>query len=245
MIPLVASAPHDRLLTHVGIAWWMLFAHLVVALARASSTRVVGAVLRVAAGALVIVHAILAPLALAIGINTHEDGLEIEARALDEQSDWWKREVIAINVPTMFALMQLNWQRARSNLPGVQWLTALGATDQDVEVTRVDESTLELFSTKGYLLDVFSNFWRGPAVPLRPNEITVVHDYSATVLAVTQDGRPQRVRIRFARSLDDPGFYFIQWVDKQLKPFPVAAPGDRRVIRAAPFEASSPGAGTR
>lgn len=238
LVPLAASAPHERLLTHVGIAWWMVLAHMVVACVQPSTpvARLKKSMLRVLAGAVVLLYVVSSAGALAAGAHSHEEARDIDTRALDSNPGWWTREVIAINVPSMFVLMQVVWQRARSNLPPIRSLTTLGATDREVEVTRIDERTLELFTRGGFLLDVFSSFWRGPAVPLRPDEITLVHDYAVTVSSVTRDGRPQRIRVRFDRSIDDAGFYFVNWVDNQLKPFAIGRPSERQIIPASrPF----------
>jgi hypothetical protein len=234
LIPLTAGAPHDRLLTHIGVAWWMLQALMIVALV--SSARSVRRALSVPIysflAAIIIAHLCLAPWAFALGVKS-PDMPDVETRALAATPDWWSRKVVVVNVPTMFVVAQLNWQRTSRRLPAPAAITVLGATDQQVEVVRKDRNTLELFSSGGYLLDVFSNFYRGRSVPLRVDEITVLNEFAVQVLELTPDGRPRRVLVRFIRSLDDPSFFFIYWADQQLKPFRFAPFGQRSVIRPA------------
>jgi hypothetical protein len=243
LVPLVAGAPHDRLLTHVGVAWWMLLAHLIVALLRFSTQapRVLAVGAWLVTGSLLFVHAILAPLSLALGVNSQRIP-EVDAKSLDAISSWWTREVIALNVPTMFVVAQLSWQRERKHLPRPQQIAVLGATERNVEVVRKDDKTIELYCKGGYLVDVFSTFWRGPGVPLRKDELTVVHEFAVTVLSLTPDHRPERLRVQFVRSLDDSALFFVEWRDNQFKPFSFAPVGSSRVIPSV-FE-PTPGAGS-
>ncbi|HET6333933.1 MAG TPA: hypothetical protein VFG30_12015 [Polyangiales bacterium] len=232
LIPLTAGAPHDRLLTHVGMAWCMLLALMILALLRKAPhlSRVPGTGFRLFAAVVLGLHLALAPCALALGVNSQTIP-DLDARALDKEPEWWKRDVIVVNVPTMFLVAQLNWQRELRKLQRPSAFGVLGASDQQVEVVRIDQHTIELFAAAGYLQDVFSNFWRGPGVPLRVGELVGVRGFAVTVLQLTPDGRPQRVRVRFDRDLTDPALFFIYWDAQQFKPFRFGQVGERTLIR--------------
>lgn len=234
LLPLTTALPHDRLLTHVGPAWCMLLAHLVAATLHAAkhASRQLRYGLYAFVASVLALHVGLSSVALAVGSNPAPPPAQA-VRSLDSEPGWWNREVIAIHVPSLLTLYAVNGERDRYNLPRPQRVAPLGVTDQEVEVTRLDANTFELYSSPGYLLEAFASFWRGPSVPLRLNETIVVREYSVTIKRLTPDRRPSRLRFQFARSLDDPTLYFVYWTGQQLAPFRFGPVGQRRVIRAA------------
>jgi hypothetical protein len=236
LLPLTTALPHDRLLTHVGPAWFMLLAYLIVATLQ--SARQASRKLRYGMYAFVAIvlalHVGLSSVALAVGSNPeHPPGQA--SLTLDTERAWWTREVLVIQAPSLLTMYMLNWERSRLNLQRPQRIAALGVTDQEVEVMRLDANTFELYCPHGYLLEAFATFWRGPSVPFRLNDVVRVQDYSVTILRLTPDGRPLRLRFQFARSLDDPSFFFIYWTGERFAPFRFGPVGQRRVIRA-PFD---------
>jgi hypothetical protein len=219
--------------THVGAAWTMLLAHLVLRLIRSAPRRfgVVSIGQLALAGLILFLHVGLAPVSLALSAN-RRFAPEVVSRSLNSIPAWWSKEVIFVNVPTYFVPYAMNWERVQLGLPSATRTAALGATDEEVEVIRVDGNTIELYSPPGFLLESFSCSWRGSRAPFHVGETIQIGDYDVTLMRVTADGRPLRVRFRSARSLDEPGFCFVYSDGRELTPFRFAPIGQRTIIRA-------------
>lgn len=233
LVPLAAAWPHDRLLMVVGIAWNMLLAHLIVRSVRGAVSRLnpvaIGQV--VLSVFIVLLHLGVAPVSLALSSHPKFPP-EIVARSLDSNANWWSKQVVFVNVPTLLAPYGMNWERIKLGLPMAARTAVLGATDQEVEVTRLDASTIELYSPPGFLLESFSSSWRGSRAPFQVGDAIQVLDYTAKIARVTVDGRPLRVRFQFARPLEDQGFFFAYWDGREFAPFRFAPVGQRTIIRA-------------
>jgi hypothetical protein len=235
LVPLTAADPNERLLVHTGVAFWMVVAHFVTALAHASAQRrgLPRAVLALCVALIVIVHAALSPIALAKSAGPQPTrGTPFAARVLDRDPVWRYRDLLLVNVPSLLTPLLMATERVKQKLPLPLRISALGATDHEVEVTRLDARTIELYCPAGYLLDSFSDFWRGPSVPLRQGERIGLHAYDVQVLRVTADHRPLRMRMRFDAPLEDPSLKFVYWDGHDFAVFAFPAIGRRRIIRA-------------
>jgi hypothetical protein len=236
LIPLTSAPPHERLLMHVGIALWMLLAHFLVAVARAADRYPKRPAIAMSAFLCVVllIHLGLAPIALAVGSGGRvPTAARVSARILDEDPTCWSGYLVFVNVASQASVLTLLNERARERLPQPILSSALGVTDQEVEVKRLDARTLELYSRHGYLLDPFANSWRGPSVPLRRGERVGVLEYEIEVLELTSDRRPSRIRARFARVLEDPVLCFAYWNGRAFAKFPLGAFGETHIIAGA------------
>jgi hypothetical protein len=235
LVPLTAAPPHERLLTHVGIALSMLLAHWLVSLVR--GVRCASSWLLRSAGALLVatilaVHFALAPIALAVGASTFGSvPPQVDGASLSRDPAWWTRPLVVINVPSAVGVLAMLGERLRQKLPLPPRSAVLGATEHEVEVTRVDGRTFELYSPPGYLLDPFANFWRGPSVPMHQGARIALLDLTVLVVRVTPDGRPLRVRFQFTRALEDVA-NFVYWNGREFAVYRFRPIGQRHILIA-------------
>jgi hypothetical protein len=234
LIPLAATLPTERVLVIVGMPLWMLVALLAVAIV-VRTLRSARPVKLMAAGALVVslvMYGVLAPVSLAVQMQPHvPNGLS--SPALDHDAALSQRQLILLNVPSLFAPYDVMAERIRKGLPLPARFAVLGSTANEVEVTRVDARSLELYCPVGFLTDPVASHWRGPTVPMRQGDRVRVQEYEALVVRVTPDGRPLRIRFRFLRTLEDPALRFMSWTPRGLEDFALGPIGQRRIIPAS------------
>jgi hypothetical protein len=236
LVPLTAAPPNERLLTIAGIAWWMLTAHLLWAVA----VRLLAGALAVRAGAIVLLlsiavpHFIIAPVALAIGCSRFAavTAPDSHAAVLGNSPSLAATDVVIVNAKDAISAALIPASRLARGLIATRHNHVLGAAIDEVEVTRTDQRTFELYTPPGYLLDLFARFWRGAGATMSQGERVVVTGYTAHVLRVTPDGRPLRVRFTFDRPLEDASLRFLYWNGSRFDDFHFSPLGQRRIIRA-------------
>jgi hypothetical protein len=252
LLPLTAAPPNERLLTIAGIAWWMLTAHLLWALAFVSRGNLrsrdslsvlakfglpalaarVGAIVLLLA--IAVPHFIIAPFALAIGCSRFaaESAPDSHAAVLGNSPSLAATDVVIVNSRDAIQAALIPASRLARGLRAPRHNHVLGAAIDEVEVTRTDQRTFELYSPPGYLLDLFARFWRGSSATMSQGERVFVTGYTAHVLRVTPDGRPLRVRFTFDRPLEDASLRFLYWNGSRFDDFHFSPLGQRRIIRA-------------
>jgi len=108
-----------------------------------------------------------------------------------------------------------------------RWL-ATGVSDLDIE--RVGANTLRVRPTGGYLASSSQLMLRSLRHPLALGETVSLTGVTFEVTALTGDGRPAEVEVRFAVPLDDSSLRFMQWDGADgYVPFAVPRPG--RTVR--------------
>ena len=120
-------------------------------------------------------------------------------------------------------------------------LLSIAVGTNDGEIVRRDTDTLVMTLRDGFVNDPFSRLARGDSVPFHVGETSTVGGMMATVEALTTDGRPQRVRFRFDRPLDDPTFAWTAWDGAGFVPMIAPAVGERRPVRGIDYLASLTG----
>jgi hypothetical protein len=235
LIPVAAALPSERVLVLIGLALWMLVALLVVAvIARTrASARHVKVLATIALTVSFVMYIVLAPVALVAQARPRVATEGLDSKALNDDRTLNQRQLILINVPSLFTPYDIMAERRRNGWPLPARFAVLGATESEVEVTRVDAHSFELYSPPGYLLDPVTSHWRGPSVPLQQGYRISVQEYEVLVVRVTPDGRPLRVRFRFSRALEDPALRFMFWTPGGLVDFPFGAMGVRQIIPAS------------
>jgi hypothetical protein len=106
----------------------------------------------------------------------------------------------------------------------------------EVEVSRVDATTLRLRPALGFLESEAQRAVRGSARPFQPGDEVALPDLRVRVAEVGPDGRPSRADFSFAVPLEDPSLLWMRWDGGALVPYSPPAPGECRVlprIRAA------------
>jgi hypothetical protein len=209
--PACATLPMDRLLVFAGVGGMATVALVLAAWLergapapgrRASRVAWGGAVL-----ALVVVHLVLAPplltlRVLAVGLMARM-GDTLEASIPADPSIRAKTLVILSSAAEMTTFPP--WmQRQVSGAPRPRRMRVLATCLADLEVTRVDATTLRVRPRQGFLDHDFLRMVRGLSRPFHAGDEVALSDVSVRVRDVTPDGRPAEADFTFAVPLEDP-----------------------------------------
>lgn len=110
----------------------------------------------------------------------------------------------------------------------------LGSLMTDQHVLRLDAHTLEVVPEGGMLATTMDRLFWAPSRSFAVGERVRRPGLEIEVAALTEDGRPARVRYRFDRELDDPELVFMALVDGDLRPWPVPSSGEAVLVPASP-----------
>jgi hypothetical protein len=101
-------------------------------------------------------------------------------------------------------------------------------------VTRTDETTLRVSPEGGFLASELHQLMRAPSRPFRVHDVVALSDMRATVVALTDDGRPATVEFHFATPLESVGRRWMRGQGMALVPWTPPAIGETVVV-PAPF----------
>lgn len=212
-VPACATTPHNRLLLPVGIAGSGLVAWLVAQVRDAPLVRS-SAGAGVLARVWLVVHLWLAAILLpaqTYSVRLFGDIFEAAAASLDGLGGLQGRTLVIVNGPNFF---QTSWTmvvRLSRHLPVPARLRVLGTTEDQVQVTTVDDHTLRLTPAHGYVNNLIDEMLRTPDRPAQVGDGQCYDDLAIEVTDVTPDGRPAEVVSRFARPLSDPEYLLVAW----------------------------------
>jgi hypothetical protein len=231
VVPAAAVVPGDRMLLLVGVGGSAAVAG-VVAVAVGEGARVRGPwrwPALVLAPGLLVVHAVLAPLALPGAVAGLSPALEEHQRAavasLPDDSALAGQHLVVVNGPPTFVSSTLwlwRWGDEAHALP--LGLRVLGATAEPVIVQRRDLRTLVLQPVGGYLGDPFTANARGRAHPFSAGDRVELEGWSVEIAGVAH-GRPTVVHVRFDVPLEDPSLRWVVWRGDRFVPFSVPPVG--------------------
>jgi hypothetical protein len=212
-LPVCATFPADRLLTFIGVGGMGLVALLITE--RATGLARVGVV------TLIAFHLVLAPplqLLRSRSMVTVGDALRRSNASLPTT----ERTIIALNTPTDalagYLLLLRAWQH--QPLPAHFWWLYAGPAALDV--TRVDEHTLELKPVNGFITSNAERMLR--ARPFAAGDRVELGLLTLEVTQVTTDGRPLVLVAQLASSFEQ--VTWVSWRDGEgYVPFEPPAPG--------------------
>lgn len=240
LVPAAAVVPSDRMLLLVGVGGSAVAAAVIgVALGSSgigwSPLRVLAVAL---APGLLVVHVVLAPLALPRAVAGLSPALEEHQRAavdgLPDDPALSQQDLVLVNAPPTFVsstLWLLRWGDERHALP--RRLRVLGSTFAPVVVQRPDVHTLVLQPVGGYLGDPFTANARGRAHPFAAGDRVVLDGWTVEVTGIAQ-GRPTVVGVRFDVPLEDPSLRWVVWRGDRFVPFSVPPVGRSVAIPGGP-----------
>ena len=244
MVPMLASAPHIRLLVIPGAGGAGLIAVVIVAAMgrfRGARTAPRGWAV-VGIGALLgIVHALIAPLQTAAEARGFRDLLEKTrarylAAALNDDGIE-RRSVIVINALHLFNLLYPPYVRQAAGSPMPASYRVLATTPGAIELHRPDARTLRLDAVQtGMFRDPSAVLFRTPDRRLEPNDVVRVPGLDITVARTDASGA-RSVRFRFAVPLEHPSLTFLSITPEGLMTQPLPPPGGSLVIPAPTPEA--------
>jgi len=191
---------------------------------------------RLAVGALLVVHAFVAPLAFPARIAAYmsvQRALEQSDRALSDEPGLAHQSVVWVNGAEAVSPGTTAWHKLRgAPVPRANYVLSsyvVGST-----ISRPDARTLVIQPDGGFLARPVDRLFRASQPAFRRGERYSTLDFTATVEEVTPDGRPQRVTFRFRAPLEDPSFRWLQ-VGAGYVPRPFRPPrvGDSLRLRSA------------
>ncbi|PRP97352.1 hypothetical protein ENSA7_67020 [Enhygromyxa salina] len=224
LIPMTATAAHDRVLVVATIGSCMLFGEVLNA--ASDSDRQPGVGLRLGAVAMIAVHYVISPIASVV-VAANVERFKVSslpypiASSLDD-SKLRRQSLIVLHTPNLLAatLVPVSRQARGLNRPNFTWVLHAEPTAK-LEVRLLDPHTLELHDPQGWLRGPDSLLVRGPAEPFAVGDQVQTLDYSLTVLEVV-DGRPTRVSVEFHRPVNDPSFALVSWSGQDFELCPAA-----------------------
>jgi len=240
LVPAAAVVPGDRMLLLAGVGGSAAVAG-VIAVAAGEGERVRaawrGLAIALAPG-LLVVHGVLAPLALPRQVAALSPALEVAQRAavasLPDDPALSQQHLAIVNAPPTFVSSTLwlwRWGDEAHALP--RSLRLLGATFEPVIVQRPDPHTLVLQPVGGYLGDPFTANARGPSHPFAAGDRLALAGWSVEIAGVAH-GRPTVVRVRFDVPLEDPSLRWVVWQGDRFVPFTPPAVGRSLAIPGGP-----------
>jgi hypothetical protein len=222
LLPICATFPADRMLFFVGLGGFALVAGFLSAVFgwngkvdRPEAGRAARFAVKTLAVLMVLAHLVFAPLALAvrsaipIGPPSLLDKLQVDVPMGPEVE---RQTVVIVTAPIPFAAVYLPLRRALDDLPVPAFTRILApAYPAPVVVRRPDPRTLSIRPGDGYLASAADRLARGLHRPMEIGERVELTGMTATVTALTKDGRPAVVSFRFDVPLEDPSLRWLYW----------------------------------
>ena len=227
-----ATFCHDRLLTGVGLGAMALVAEL---LAGFIQSGVRGRRASLVAGALVFCHVVVAALLFPFraqatsGVNRV---LEQAHRSIPSDAGVTSRSVVLVNPPIDPFVGYFLAYRTVAGEPRPKHLRWFATGVSELCIQRVDETTLRIHPTAGFLSSFTQMMLRSPARRIGLGERVVLSDVTIEVSGLTADGRPSEILVRFAVPLEHPSLQWLQWDKHDYVPFRVPQVGETLIVPA-------------
>jgi len=232
ILPVAAAGPGDRNLVFVGIGASAALALLLDASVReAPSSR--GA--RFVVGSLAVFNLALAPVLLPLKClaNFNMERMRAEAdKSVPRAPSVAGETLVVVSAATEGTIFFVWTQREAAGVPmprGTRILsTGLGPTS----VSRTDAVTLRVSPEGGFLAGEMQRLMRSSSQPFHVNDVVELSDMRATVVAITDGGRPRTVEFRFATPLESVGRRWMRGEGMGLVPWTPPAVGETVVVPA-------------
>ncbi|HEY8925622.1 MAG TPA: hypothetical protein VIU64_14645 [Polyangia bacterium] len=230
-LPVCAPFPNDRLLMGPSLGAMALVARLLGAVADGDYPAPLGrqGAVRAAAALLAILHLALSPVLLPLrarAVALIDTRLRRADASIPATEAITGQTLVLVNPPIDPFAGYFPIYRAALDRPAprrFRWL-ATGVSELDIE--RVGARALRVRPAGGYLASSSQLMLRSPRRPFTLGETVSLTGVTFEVTALTSDGRPAEVEVRFAVPLEDPSLRFMQWDGADgYVPFEVPPPG--------------------
>jgi len=216
VLPLGTTLPQDRLVFFINFGLAAVLAQLVVQRLEPQNATLPKA----GARRLLLIHALGAPLLYfpyllgSYTTNGFAGGAQALERALPLGGD---RGVVLLNAPMHMPVQLQKQMRDYTRTPQAPFVHLLYEGAAPGSVVRTSERTLELEASRGYLASTFERTARDPAVrPFRPGDVVSLPRMRVTVLDVTDEGAPKRVRFEFHEQPEQ--MQLMEWIGDEPRP---------------------------
>lgn len=232
LLPMCATFPHDRSLLLPSVGGMALVAALLEH-GWAWRQRLLPLF---GVGALALLHLVVAPLLAplrAAGVGRFSELLLRSDASLPSGRALAAQTLILLNPPLdpFAAYLPVYREVERRQRPRQQLWLATGASA--LAVTPLDDHQLALRPEGGFLASSMQRMLRRPGSGLRLGDEVRLDGASVRVTALTDDGRPLEVVVRFACGLRDPSLVWMRWQHPGYAPFVMPQPGETVVLPRA------------
>ncbi len=251
LIPVCATAPSNRLLFFVGVGGTALLAQFLGGLADKADwlprVRPWHWLSWGMAALFLIVHVVLAPIALPITTfipSLLGEPARAAALSLPDDDAFADQDLVIVNCPDhLMFVTYMSPERMLQSLPMSRHVRALSATPVPVTLTRLDDNSLRIRYEDGPFIGPLGTLWRGPDRPMHVGQVVEVEGMTAEVVEITGSGEPREVLFRFDVPLEDASLRWVQWEDGVFVPFDPPPVGETVSLPApyGPAEMMQPG----
>ncbi|HKU44524.1 MAG TPA: hypothetical protein VJR89_40465 [Polyangiales bacterium] len=225
----------DRLLTWISLGGSVVCALLIAPLLqRAPSPRPRWAPIGVL---LLVLHLIGVPFlpSRARGTLVMRDFIDRADAGIPHDESIRDKTLVFLNPPHLPFASYPPIERAAQGLPRPHALHTLATSTTALSVERIDAHTLRLAPRGGFLQNPSSRLLRSELRPFHAGQEIQQGDLRVRVRAVSADGRPLEVDVRFERPLEDPEYVWRQWVGSAAVPIALPEVGQSVQLPAADY----------
>jgi hypothetical protein len=208
-LPAASTFPHDRMLLGITVGWMGLLAEHFAALVVVRQWES-----QLATSGLVLVHLVVAPLLLpvrAANVDQLDRWLSESIADLPADAERGRTTVVLLNPPLDPLAAYLPLYLEAKGLVRPRHFVWLASGLSTLHVRRLDSRTLSLRPEQGYLTHSTQLMLRSTARPFALGSTVRLDAATFVVTALTSDGRPAEVSVRFVRPLDDPALRLLRW----------------------------------
>ena len=227
-----ASLPGERLLLAVGFGAAPLIARLLLeARILSPDVSLPHSAWRGFVSALIALHLIVAPLLMPIRASMYHVVAAVSARldrSLAADPTIRKQTVVVLNAPMNIFVSYVQIARAWHNEPRPGHLYWLSTASSDTHVTRTAADELTIEQAQGFLFRPEDTHYRADLRSLGSSTVIERPGMHIQIVDNMPDGRPARVRFRFAAPLEAAQYDFRVFRAGELVPF-LPGPIGRRV----------------
>jgi hypothetical protein len=223
LIPMCSAAPMNRHLVFIGLGAMGLLGQLIAASMHRRFWRVPIA-WRACRGALiglmVIVHLVLAPIAL-VGLARYPfgpDELFASFQQLPADPDR-RRDLIFVNHPLPMDILHLFTARAVDHEPLPRSAQILAPASTAILILRTDDHSLMVRPDSGFFSTPASRLGYSRESPLMQGQTLSLPTMTITVVEMTPDARPAAVLFRFKAPLEDASLQWVCWESGHFREF--------------------------
>jgi hypothetical protein len=177
---------------------------------------------------LIAVHLVIAPLALPVLCGPWTAARLVERFSMRVPLDATvaQQDVVIVNPPSLLHGAYFPLEREGAGLPVPRRVRFLASGPTGLTIRRPDAQTLVIRVAGGYIGWSFERLFRDERHPMHVGEQVVLTGMTATVTAVTADGRPAEAEFRFTVPLEDASLRWLWWHGGEFQPFPLPAVGE-------------------
>jgi hypothetical protein len=137
-----------------------------------------------------------------------------------------KQDVVVVNPLSLLHAVYFPLERELAGLPVPRRMRCLSSGTGGMTIQRPDLNTLVIGVEGGYIGWSFERLFRDERHPVRVGDSVALTGMTATVTAITDDGRPAEAAFRFAVPLEDASLRWIWWHDGAFRTFVPPAVGE-------------------